>query len=67
MNTFTTNTTGTQQVARYLIDERVRAAEQRRLGRQARAERRAAARAARAVPVAHAVPSAAFRFLHPVH
>ena len=67
MNIFTTNTTGTQQVAHQMIDERVRAAEQRRLGRQARAERRAAAREARAVPVAHAVPTSAFRFLHPVH
>ena len=67
MNIFTTNTTGTQQVARLMIDERVEAAGQRRLARQVRAERRAAAREARAVPVAHAVPSAAFRFLHPVH
>jgi hypothetical protein len=67
MNTFSTNTTGTQQVARYLIDERVQAAEQRRMARLVRAERRAAARAARAVPVEHHVPWAAFRFLHPVH
>ena len=67
MNTFATNTTGTQQVARQMIDERVQAAEQRRLVREARAERRAAAREARATPVAHAVPWAAFRFLHPVH
>jgi len=67
VNTFTTNDTGTRIVARRMIDDRVRDAEQRRLARRVRAERRAEARAARAVPVPHAVPSAAFRFLHPIH
>ena len=67
MNTFATNTTGTQQVAHQMIAERVRAAEERRQVRLRRAERRAAIRAARAVPVEHHVPWAAFRFLHPVH
>ena len=71
MNTFSTNTTGTQQVAHQMIAERVRAAEERRqvriLRAERRAERRAAIQAARAVPVEHHVPWAAFRFLHPVH
>jgi len=67
MNIFTTNTTGTQAVARQMIAERVHAAEQRRLVRAARAERRAAAREAGPVPVETHVPWAAFRFLHPVH
>ena len=67
MNTFTLNTTGSQQVAHQMIAERVRAAEERRQVRLLRAERRAARRAARALPVEHHVPWAAFRFLHPVH
>jgi hypothetical protein len=67
MNIFATNTAGAQLVAQQMIDERVRAAEQRRQARMARAERRAAVRDSRGVPAEHAVPWSAFRFLHPIH
>lgn len=66
MNILTSNPSAGQQVARQLIDERVRDAEQRRVARAARAERRADQK-----PQGPSTPTPfpwwSFRFLRPAH
>jgi hypothetical protein len=69
MNSFTSNPTAAQAVARHTIEQRVRDAEERRVARGIREQRRAAARAARVYrhePVS-TLPWWAFRFLRPAH
>jgi hypothetical protein len=67
MNTFTADPTAARAVARQIIDERVRDAEERRIARAVRAERRSAARAFRQTPDPRPLPWWTFRFLRPAH
>ena len=66
MNTFATNTSAAQSVARQIIAERVRDAEERRIARTVRHDRRAA-RASRPRSTSHRLSGWALRFVHPAH
>lgn len=66
MNTFSNNSSGTQLVARYTIEQRVKDAEQRRLARTARAQDRPQEPLASAPKTTHA-PWRAILHLHPIH
>jgi hypothetical protein len=68
MNSFTSNLTAADMVARHLISERVADAEARAEVRQIRAARRAARRETRRTPASqtHELPLWAFRFTFPV-
>ena len=67
MNTLISNTTGAQLVARQLIDQRVRDAEQRRFARAARAERRSDDHQHGPSTTAPSLPWWGMRFLRPAH
>lgn len=71
MNSFTSNLTAADAVARQLIQERVEDAERRAQVRAIRADRRAARQASQARPVAlpqtRELPWWAVRFLFPAH
>jgi len=67
MNTFTTDHTAAQTIARQMIAERVRDAEERRIARSVRDQRRADARASRRQPGARSLSGWAFRLVRPAH
>jgi hypothetical protein len=65
MNSFTADPAVAQTVARQMIDERVHAAQQRRIARGVRADRRAARRSPLRLPVDQHLPWWVFRALRP--
>lgn len=68
MNSITSNPTAAQAIARHTIEERVRAAEERRIARAIRADRRAARRSPLSQPTELRPPWWwAFRVLRPAH